>query len=133
MLSFTDLRTMARARIDDAEALVAAGRYDGANYIVGYAVEYSLKARIATHVLGNPGWPETSDEFATLKNLQSHNLEKFLKLSGREARVSQRYKPEWPILLNHWAPEKRYQRIGRVSEQDARNMIQSVRRLLRVL
>ncbi len=133
MLSFTDLRNMARGRIEDAEALLAARRYDGAAYIVGYAVEYALKARIGTYYLGNPGWPETQDEFSALKNLQSHKLENLLRLSGRDTRVAKRYKREWSFLTSKWAPEIRYRRIGGVSELDARKMVQVVRRLLKAL
>jgi len=48
---------MAKARIDDAKALRAAGRYDGAVYIAGYAVECQLKARIATSLLAQGAGP----------------------------------------------------------------------------
>jgi hypothetical protein len=46
MISTKDLRAIARARVRDAEVLLAAKRYDGAFYICGYAVELLLKARI---------------------------------------------------------------------------------------
>jgi HEPN domain-containing protein len=46
MISRTDLRAIARALLRDAEALLAAKRYDGAFHICGYAVELALKARI---------------------------------------------------------------------------------------
>ncbi len=51
MLAFSDLRKLARARVDDGRALLAAGRYDGAAYITGYAIEFALKSRIATGLL----------------------------------------------------------------------------------
>ena len=87
MLTFHDLRRMAKARIDDAKALRAAGRYDGAVYIAGYAVECQLKARIATSLLAQGAWPETNVEFDNLGRLKSHRWEDLLKLSGRKAQI----------------------------------------------
>ena len=46
MISRTELRRIARARLRDAEVLFGAGRYDGAIYVCGYAIELTLKARI---------------------------------------------------------------------------------------
>ena len=45
-LKTAELRKIAKARLKDAEALLAAHRYDGAIYLCGYAVELALKARI---------------------------------------------------------------------------------------
>jgi HEPN domain len=45
MLTPTQLKAIADARIDDAQALFSAGRYDGAVYLCGYAVEVALKHR----------------------------------------------------------------------------------------
>ena len=46
MISIADLRAIAVARLDDAKALSANGRADGAAYVCGYAIELALKARI---------------------------------------------------------------------------------------
>jgi HEPN domain-containing protein len=65
-----ELDSIARARIEDAKALLAAGRFDGATYLCGYAVEVALKARICRalgwaefprHRRGVPGLQELSD------------------------------------------------------------------------
>ena len=45
MISTRDLRSISRARLRDAEELLAARRYDGAFYLAGCAVESALKAR----------------------------------------------------------------------------------------
>jgi len=84
---------MAKARIDDAKALRAAGRYDGAVYIAGYAVECQLKARIATSLLAQGAGPETNVEFDNLGRLKSHRLEDPLKLSGRKAQIDKSTTP----------------------------------------
>ena len=44
MISVAELDIIDRARIEDAEALLTAGRFDGATYLCGYAVEVALKA-----------------------------------------------------------------------------------------
>jgi hypothetical protein len=46
MIDNDELHRIAQARLEDAEALFRSGRYDGAIYIGGYAIEMALKARI---------------------------------------------------------------------------------------
>lgn len=46
MISLVQLDELAVARLDDAKALVAAARYDGATYLCGYAIEVGLKATV---------------------------------------------------------------------------------------
>src|SRR6266446_3994402 len=46
MILVAELEHIARARLDDAKVLLTAGRFDGATYLCGYAVEVALKARI---------------------------------------------------------------------------------------
>ena len=48
----TDLQNLANERLEDANALLASGRFGAAYYIVGYAAECGLKACIAKL---NPG------------------------------------------------------------------------------
>jgi hypothetical protein len=54
MISVAEPDSIARARIEDAQALLTAGRFDGATYLYGYAVEVALKARICRPL----GWTE---------------------------------------------------------------------------
>jgi hypothetical protein len=49
-LTRTDLQQLADARIAEANALLAAGLWDGAYYLAGYAVECALKACIMAYV-----------------------------------------------------------------------------------
>ena len=42
-----DFQQLADVRINEAEALLVQGKYDGAYYLAGYAVECGLKACIA--------------------------------------------------------------------------------------
>jgi HEPN domain-containing protein len=43
----TDFQVLSRVRLKEAKVLLAAGLYDGAYYLAGYAVECALKACIA--------------------------------------------------------------------------------------
>jgi hypothetical protein len=45
-----ELRQLAQDRLQDAAALLAAGRWTGAYYLAGYALECGLKACIMAHV-----------------------------------------------------------------------------------
>jgi HEPN domain-containing protein len=56
------LRNIAAARLEDARQLFVAGRFDGAAYLCGYAVELALKARICD-TLAWSEFPETAKEF----------------------------------------------------------------------
>jgi hypothetical protein len=89
VISRTDLRRIARARLRDSEALFDAGRYDGAIYLCGYAIELALKARIC-RVLNWPGFPATRAEFTPYQSFRTHSLDVLLTLSGWEQRVKRR-------------------------------------------
>jgi HEPN domain-containing protein len=73
-----ELRQLAADRIADAAVLLAAGRWSGASYLAGYAVECGLKACIArlTH----------QDEFPRdrkfVEECYTHNLDKLLRAAS---------------------------------------------------
>jgi hypothetical protein len=46
-MTCTEFQAMAEVRLNDAETLLAAGLWDGAYCLAGYAVECGLKANIA--------------------------------------------------------------------------------------
>jgi hypothetical protein len=131
VVSKQELRSVARARLQDAQILLRANRFDGAFYLGGYAVEVALKARIC-RTLKWSGFPDKSSEFQGLQSLKTHDLEILLRLSGVEPKVKATYLAEWSALLN-WNPEKRYEPVGRVTSQQAADMVTAARRLLEVL
>ena len=83
MISTKDLRTIARARLRDAQVLLRAKRFDGAWYLCGYAVELALKARIC-RTLKWPGFPESAQDFKGLQSVKTHDLDILLRFSGVE-------------------------------------------------
>src|SRR5271170_6256898 len=96
MLSRSDLRRIAQARLRDAEVLFRGRRYDGAIYLCGYAVELTLKARIC-RTLRWAGFPETAGEFRDLQSFKTHNLEILLRLAGRET-IRVRHYSDWAVV-----------------------------------
>ena len=131
MISVADLRRLARARLKDAEALAAAKRFDGAVYMVGYAIEIALKARIAK-TLHWKEFPLKEEEFKGFGSFKVHKLPVLLKLSGREEHIKTKFLSDWsPIAA--WDPETRYRPIGSASKLDAEIMISSAKALLKAL
>jgi hypothetical protein len=131
MIAQADLKAMAREKLKDAQALFRAGRYDGAIYLSGYAMELALKARIC-QTLRWPGFPETKSEFENYQSFRTHNLEVLLHLTGIEDRIKQHYLPAWSVASG-WKPEIRYQRAGTATPLQSQAMLESVRILLRRL
>jgi HEPN domain-containing protein len=134
MLTPTELRNIAEARLDDAELLFAAGRLDGAFYLCGYAIELALKARVCL-TLNWAGYPETTREFQDLQSFRTHNLDVLLHLSGVEQQIKverQDYATEWRTLVQ-WNPEIRYRRIGSASSEDVQSLISAAKVLLEAL
>lgn len=119
-----------QARIDDADALHAAARYDGAIYLCGYAIELALKRRICM-TLRWAGFPATNAEFKNYQSLKTHDLDVLLRLSGYEKRIKKD-----PVTfaawsdVGSWDPEARYKPIGSASPADAQKVINSAKILL---
>lgn len=131
MIPRAALRTIARARLQEATLLLQAGHDDGAVYLCGYAVEVMLKARIC-RTLSWAGYPETSGEFQHYRSFQTHDLDVLLHLSGVETKIKTAFLREWSAVV-WWEPEIRYKPIGSVAQHNAATMITSTQTLLRVL
>ena len=131
MLKTQELDDIAKARLDDAEVLFQAQRYDGAVYLCGYAVEIGLKARICK-TLSWAGYPSTKAEFQNLQSLRTHSLDVLLTLSGVEATVKTSCLKEWSAVAK-WEPEVRYKPVGSATSSNVKLMIESTKVLLGVL
>jgi hypothetical protein len=131
MIPRATLEALARARLDEAEILFNANRYDSAVYICGYAVEVALKARIC-RTLDWPDFPETRGEFQGLQSFRTHDLNILLRLSGIATQIRAGYVPEWSEVAA-WQPEIRYRAVGTTTQRSARDMLDAVRTLLGVI
>jgi hypothetical protein len=126
-----ELRTIAKARVEDATLLVTNGRADGALYLGGYAVECALKARICA-TLNWAGFPENRREFENFSSFKTHKLDVLLALSGQEQRIKSDYLWAWSAVAT-WEPEARYRPIGKTPPIDAMLLLIAAETLLEVL
>lgn len=131
MIPRLELRRLAFARLKDARALYAAGRYDAALYLCGYAVELALKARIC-RTLRWAGYPDSRTEFANFGSFKIHNLQTLLELSGEAQRIRAMHAAHW-AALRAWNPARRYAPVGSTTADGARSLIISARHLVRAL
>jgi HEPN domain-containing protein len=131
MITIQELEAIAQARLLDAEALIQAGRFDGATYICGYAIELSLKAKICK-TLNWQGFPSSANEFRDYQSFKVHNLDVLLHLSGIEEDVKESHMNDWSNVKT-WNPESRYKTVSSVSKEQAEMMLNSVKELMKVL
>jgi HEPN domain-containing protein len=131
MLTHAQLKQIARARLKDAAVLFHDGRFDGAYYICGYAVEIALKARIVK-ALKWAGYPSTGAEFSGLQSLKTHHLETLLKVTGWEAKIKAVLIREWSAAVKR-DPESRYSPIGTHSQPDTESLLRSCEALVKAL
>jgi HEPN domain-containing protein len=120
-----EFKELARLRLKEAEALFAAGLYDGTVYLCGYVVEFALKARICK-LLGVTEYPPSSK----VKSAYAvHDLDQLLLLSGLRSKLD----PTNVDLFKNWSestpwtPERRYSPKGSFSRADALKVLNAVR------
>lgn len=132
MLTIATLRALSQARLEDARALLLAGRNEGSLYLCGYAVELALKAKIC-ETLGWRWFPDTGREAVDYRSFRTHDLEVLLHLSGVHDRIAVELKEDWAIVLK-WRPELRYAPPTSDTETPtAATMMSSAERILEAL
>ena len=131
MIEKSELKKLARARLQDSKILFKANRFDGAVYICGYVIELGLKSRICK-TLKWDGYPNTGREFSDLRSFKTHNLDVLLTLSGVEEKINTKYMSEWSLIAI-WDPEARYNPVGSIGKNDAGHMIESAEKLLEAI
>ncbi len=131
MISIKDLNKIVKARLKDAKELIKSKRYDGSVYLCGYAVEIALKAKIC-NLLDWDGYPSSRNEFKYFESFRTHNLDVLIKLSGSESLIKSSHMKDWSIIAL-WDPEVRYKPIGSAKEKDAKNMLLSANKIIKIL
>ncbi len=114
---------LAQVRIEEAQALFGARKYDGAYYLAGYSVECGLKACVAK-LTKKHDFPEKD----FVKGAYTHNFDDLIRTAklgisfkhdlGRHARL----KSNWEIVKD-WKEDSRYNRWTRA---EARAMIEAI-------
>lgn len=114
-----DLRLIAETRADDATVLLGQGRYSGAFYLAGYAVECGLKAILAS-TISEFSMPDLS----AVRDAYIHDLEKLATQAGLASLIAADpdVGPSW-LAAKVWRETSRYSVFG---EQEANDLVQAV-------
>lgn len=111
-----DFQNLAALRVRDAKVLLDSGRFEGAYYLLGYAIECALKACIAKQTRRYT-FPEK--EFA--HKVWTHNLNDLVKLAGleteriHEGKTNPAFETNWAIVKD-WTEKARYEHIVKSSK-----------------
>jgi len=102
------LQQLAELRLEDAEALIASGRWAAAYYLLGYAVECALKACVAQQFREHE-----VPERKLVNSFYTHDLDDLLLLSTLEpefrkaASRDPRFTESWEAV-SEWSEAVRY-------------------------
>jgi hypothetical protein len=105
--SKADFERLAEMRIREARLLLAAGAFDGALHLGGYAVECALKAIIAKSILAHTFPSSKRDVDAWFV----HDLAQLLAIAGlaEDMKKNHDVSRRWSVVLR-WKETKRYER-----------------------
>jgi HEPN domain-containing protein len=118
-----DLRSLANARLRDAEGLFANRRYSGAYYLGGYAVECAIKACIAKNTRRGE-FPEKEK----VNRSYTHDLQQLIGVAGlrqplqAREKVDANFSANWARVIT-WSEAARYEGHGR---QEAQGLLQAI-------
>jgi hypothetical protein len=124
IITRVDFQQLAVVRLEEAKTLLDLGKWDGAYYLAGYAVELALKACIIKLLMTTDAFPEK--QFSV--NCWTHNVGKLLELARLKSawdaasRVDSVLLGNWGVA-NIWSEQKRYERI---TEAEARELYDAV-------
>ena len=138
---YTGVSEQAKAsthRLDDARALLNAGRWRGAMYMAGYAVECLLKTKLM-QMYSCRALRDLEDELqrrgvlAEHATVFTHQLELLLRLTQRFDQLRQ-HRMLWPqfALINRWIPAWHYT-ADVANRQDATDFLEAVAQIMQWL
>jgi HEPN domain-containing protein len=121
-----ELRQMAEERIRDAEALLAAGRWEFAYYAAGYAVECGLKSCLLARMI-HTAW--VFQEKWDAKTCLTHDFGKLIDLARLRDELNNKLAAPGSVFAAHWGTaiqwkvESRYQAK---TEAEARALYEAI-------
>jgi hypothetical protein len=123
-----DLQNLTRIRLREAKVLFDSRRYEGAYYLLGYAVECGFKTCIAKQTK-RYDFPDRK----FVNDIYTHDLNKLLKLSElepehrKESKRNPSFELNWTIVKD-WSEQSRYVTgISRAKAKDFRSAVVSRR------
>jgi HEPN domain-containing protein len=118
------LQQLAELRLEDAEALIASGRWAAAYYLLGYSVECALKACVARQFRTD----EVPDR-ELVNSFYTHRLDKLLSISGAKSEFEARAKGD-PDFERSWIAAREWNEVVRydllITESVARRLYEAV-------
>ena len=120
----SDLQILAEARVADAEALLQAGRWAAAYYLLGYAIECGLKACTTKQFR-----EYTVPDKTIVNDFYTHRLDRLLNISGvkdaleKRAAADPQFRTNWNSVRD-WNEASRYEHT--TTEVKARDMLIAV-------
>lgn len=120
----SDLQNLSRERLRDARALLLNGRYRGAYYLAGYAIECALKACIAKQTQRHD-FPDKR----IANESHVHDLNKLIGIAGLKTILTQHSQSDTAFELNwsvvkDWVVEDRYNLT--ISAAEARDLYSAI-------
>ena len=118
-----DFKNLAQIRIREANALLKNGRYEGAYYLCGYAIECGLKAYIAKKTK-RYDFPDKK----TVIDSYKHDLSSLVGTAGLELKLDKeieknsKFEVNWGIVKD-WSVVSRYEKHN---EKEARDLFSAV-------
>lgn len=108
-------------RMKEAKLLLDQKDWDGAYYLVGYAVEFALKIRIIRQLMRSDSFPDKK----LAENFYKHELTLLRKLAGLDDEMAKdaAVKAHWDIV-QEWSEQSRYE-IGK-AEKEATDLYEAI-------
>ncbi len=133
MANHKELKKISKSRMRASEILIKHKDYDGAYYLMGYALERALKAIICKR-LNLSQYPDKyrgdkGDSQEKVNIFKTHNFDILLTLSGLESDFTliapERRAENWSECTK-WNTQIRYEPVGTRSEADAKRMYEAL-------
>lgn len=133
MIKGEQLKELAQHRLDEAQLLYKHGYHQGAYYLAGYAVEFTLKALICKRLgievfVGGSGLGEVT------KALHTHHLPTLLVFTGLFSKLqdekinNENLFKDWS-KVSEWNEQRRYEPLE-CSQQTVINFINATERVM---
>jgi len=121
--SRSDFEKLIDLRMKEAKLLLNEKDWDGAYYLVGYAVEFALKIRIISQLMQSDSFPDKK----LAENFYKHDLTTLRKLAGLDVEMDNdaAVGPQWDIVKD-WSEQSRYG-IGK-TEYEATDLYEAIER-----
>jgi len=121
-----DLQNLAKLRAKEAKVLLDQGCYEGAYYLVGYAVECALKACIAKQT---QRYDFPDKQKVKVQDCYHHDLDRLLRIAGLSQKLDADRQADSVLDVNwsvtkDWKEDKRY--LPAIPEKQARDLVDAV-------